>query len=263
MKRLFTLLTVMLLVATCWAQNADYLLKKDFQSEKKKISEGIDAAKKAGFDAKRIATKQVLVFDSLEKSLSGNEKVLKQFNDSLQKTTASFTYLKTRLDNISSKTKFYLRMIVVIFIISLLLILSIIFFQKKKSDEKIQILEEENKNLSEILKIEVDKIKEELKKSTNSILLTVHEFSANAATKIEQQDGKLEGFSAGLKEHINKFEKEQAANKSYMEEKLTAFLTKVEAEKNEHHSTHEKIDSEVKGLRSLHIKDIEELKAKL
>ncbi len=74
MKKCFTLITVMLFTVASWAQNADYLLKKDFQTEKKKISEGIDAAKKTGYDAKKIAAKQTTAFDSLAKNTSANEK---------------------------------------------------------------------------------------------------------------------------------------------------------------------------------------------
>jgi hypothetical protein len=57
--------------------------------------------------------------------------------------------------------------------------------------------------------------------------------------------------------------KEQALQKSRVDEQFKELLSKVNTEKTEHKSFHEKIESEVKGLRSLHVKDVEEIKAKL
>src|SRR5512141_2762989 len=105
MKRFFTLLAVMLFTVASWAQNTDYLLKKDFQSEKKKISDGIDAAKKSGIDAKKIATKQVAVIDSLSKNLTINEKMLVQTNDSLQRTAARFNEMENRVNTNSTRAQ--------------------------------------------------------------------------------------------------------------------------------------------------------------
>src|SRR5450830_802628 len=126
MKRCLTLLAVMLFTVASWAQNADYLLKKDFQSEKKKISEGIDAAKKTGIDAKKIAAKQVTVLDSLTKTLSANEKALAQTNDSLQKTAARFNALEARVSKSSTNAQNSLLVAVIVFAVLFLLLFALI-----------------------------------------------------------------------------------------------------------------------------------------
>jgi uncharacterized coiled-coil protein SlyX len=263
MKRCFTLLAVMLFAAASWAQNADYLLKKDFQSEKKKISDGIDAARKSGIDAKKIATKQVAVLDSLTKTLSENEKVLARTNDSLQKTASRFNDLDARVTKSSSNAQNLILVVVIVIAILLLLFLALIFFLKTKSDEKIRELSEGNMRLGESVKEEFAAMKEEQKKSAHTLSLTMHENSANLAARLEQSEEKQQTYIIELKEVVDKVVKDQSTQKSRVDEQLKEFLSKATAERTEHKSLHDKIESEVKGLRSLHVKDVEEIKAKL
>ncbi|HZX61739.1 MAG TPA: hypothetical protein VFE66_00920 [Bacteroidales bacterium] len=263
MKRCFTLLAVMLFTVASWAQNADYLLKKDFQSEKKKISEGIDAAKKTGIDAKKIATKQVTALDSLAKTLAANEKALAQTNDSLQKNAARFNDLEARVNKSSINTQNSVLVAVIVFAVLFLLLFALVFFLKRNSNEKVRELSEENMRLGESVKQESVLMKEELKKSADSLSLTLHEYSANFSAKIEQSEEKQRAFATELEEVVDKVVKEQALQKSRVDEQFKELLSKVNTEKTEHKSLHEKIESEVKGLRSLHVKDVEEIKAKL
>lgn len=252
MKRFFTLLTVMLFTAASWAQNADYLLKKDFQSEKKKMSDGIEVAKKAGYDAKKIATKQLTSIDSLIKVQVANEKVLAQTNDSLQKTTTRFKDLDVRVTKASTNAENLLLMAVIVIAIVFLLFLAFVFFMKSKTDEKISELAEENMRLAEAMKQDFAAISVEIKKS-----------AANLATRIEVCEDKQKSFATELEEVVDKVIKDQAIQKSSVEQRFNEFLSKVDADKKDHKTLHEKIDNEVKGLRSLHIQDVEEIKAKL
>jgi hypothetical protein len=263
MKRCFSLIAVMLFSVASWAQNTDYLLKKDFQSEKKKISEGIDAAKKTGIDAKKIATKQVTILDSLTKTLSANEKALVQTNDSLQKTAARFKDLESRVNKSSMNAQNSLLVAVIVFAVLFLLLFALVFLLKRNSNEKIRELSEENMRLGESVKQDFIEMKKEQKKSADALSMTLHENSANLAAKIEQSEEKQRTFTNELKEVVDKIVKEQTIQKSRIDEQLKEFLSKANAEKTEHKSLHEKIESEVKGLRTLHIKDVEEIKAKL
>jgi hypothetical protein len=262
MKRYFTMLAVMLFTVASWAQNTDYLLKKDFQSEKKKISEGIDAAKKTGIDAKKIAAKQVTLIDSLTKSLSANEKALAQTNDSLQKTAARFNELEARASKSSINAQNSILVAVIVFSVLFLLLFALVFFLKRNSNEKIRELSEENIRLGETVKQDFIEMKKEQKKFADALSLKLHENSANLAARFEQQEEKQKVFASELKEVVDKVVKEQVIQKSKIDEQLKEVLSKANEEKTEHKSLHEKIDSEVKGLRSLHIKDMEEIKTK-
>jgi uncharacterized coiled-coil protein SlyX len=263
MKKCFTLLVVALFSVASWAQNADYLLKKDFQSEKKKISEGIDAAKKAGIDAKRLATKQVTVFDSLEKLIASNEKTLKQTNDSLQNVTAKFKDLEVKVTKTSMNAQNYLLLAVIVIAIIFLLLLALIFFLKSKSDEKILELSEENSRMEETLKQEVLSVKDELKKSIDQFTRTIHEQDVKTATRIDRMEDKQLSLIAEVHDTSEKVMKEQAIQKSMIEERINEVISKLNSEKTNHLTLHDKIEMEVKGLRSLHEKDVEEIKAKL
>jgi methyl-accepting chemotaxis protein len=263
MKKIFTFLTVILITVASWAQNADYLLKKDYQSDKKKISDGIDAAKKAGFDAKKLATKQVTAFDSLAAILSANVKELKKTNDSLQKVTARFNDLDVRVSKKSSNAEDYLLLAVIVIAILFLLILALIFFMRSKADEKIRELAEEVAKLDESVKQDIAAMKEELKKSTDSLSKKLNEYSANSTAAIGRCEEKQRNFATELEEFVDKTVKEHANQLSKIDEKFNELSTKLNKERTEHKTSHDKLESDLKGLRSLHAKDIEEIKAKL
>jgi len=252
MKKLFTFFVVVLFAAAAWAQNADYLLKKDFQTEKKKITDGIDVARKAGIDAKRISAKHVAVIDSLTKLVANDQKLLAQTNDSLQKTAGRFNELQAKVDKTSANSRNYMTLLLVIIAVIFLLLLALIFFLKSKSDEKIRELSDENIKLGEAVKQEVSAMKFELNKTSESIALSVHQLSTQLTARIEQSEVKQTKAAAELGVVIDKLLKDQA--------ELQSHLT---SNKSEHKSLHEKIEAEVKGLRSLHTKDIEEIKSKL
>ena len=252
MKRFFTLLMVMLFTSASWAQNTDYLLKKDFQSEKKKMSDGIEVAKKAGYDAKKIASKQLTSIDSLIKVQVANEKVLAQTNDSLQKTTTRFKDLDIRVTKASTSAENLLLMAVIVIAIVFLLFLAFVFFMKSKTDEKIRELAEENMRLAEAMKQDFTALTLEMKKS-----------AANLATRIEIGEEKQKSFATELEEVVDKVVKDHAIQKSSVEQRFNEFLAKVDADKKDHKILHEKIDGEVKGLHSRHLQDLEEIRAKM
>jgi predicted PurR-regulated permease PerM len=263
MKKCFTLLTVILIAVASWAQNSDYLLKKDFQSEKKKISDGIDAAKKAGFDAKKLATKQVTAVDSLAAILSANEKVVKRTNDSLLKMTTRFNELDVKVTKSSSNAENYLLLAVIVIAILFLLFLALIFFMRSKADEKIHELAEEVTKLDETVTQDIASIKEELKKSTDSLSSNLHQFSDKFTAAIDRCEEKQRNFATELDEFVDKTFKEQTLQISKLDEKFNDLSAKLNAERTEHKTFHDKIESDLKGLRSLHAKDIDDLKAKL
>lgn len=263
MKKCFTLFTVILLTVASWAQNSDYLLKKDFQSEKKKISDGIDAAKKAGFDAKKLATKQVTAFDSLATILAANEKNLKRTNDSLQKIEARFNNLDVRVSKTSSNAENYLLLAIIVIAILFLLYLALVFFMRSKADEKIHELAEEIMKLDESVKQDLASVKEELKKSTESLSLKLNEYSASSTAAIGRCEEKQRNLATELDEFVDKTVNEHKLQISKVDEKINDLSAKLSTELKEHKTFHDKIESDLKGLRSLHAKDIEEIKAKL
>jgi len=263
MKKCFTLFTVMLITVALWAQNTDYLLKKDFQSEKKKMSEGIDAAKKIGFDAKKIATKQMTAFDSLSKLIAANEQNVKQANDSMVKMSAQFKDLDLKISKTSSNAQSYLLLAVIIIAILFLLLLALIFYLKSKADEKILELTEENMQLDESVKQDIAAIREEFKKSTDALSLSMHEFSANFAASIERCEEKQQSFATEFEVLVNKVAKEHELNISKIDEKFNDLISKLKTEQTEHKASHDKLESDLKGIKSIHIKDVEELKAKM
>jgi hypothetical protein len=262
MKHTLTFLVAVFFCIASIAQNADYLLKKDFQGEKKKISESIDAAKKTGMDAKKIAAKQFAAIDSLTRVIEANQKLVVRSNDSLLKMETKFMELEARMDKKTSSSQTSLFLVVFIFGAILVFLLSLVFYFKNKSDEKFRELNEEDLKLGEAVKQEVELLRAETKKSVDSISLEYHEHAANLFSTMELTEERQRQFALELEEVVDKIVKEQNLQKSSVET-LSLELKSEMLRKTEHLPVHEKLETEVKGLKTLHLKDIEELKAKI
>jgi hypothetical protein len=261
MKRYLTLLVTVFFTATLLAQNSDYLLRKDFQSEKKKISESIDAAKKQSADARKLVTKQAVIIDSLTKLIDAHAKMIAQANDSLQKTASGFNELQTRVDKKTSTSQNSLILAVIIIAIVILIMLVLIFLFKNRSDQKLRELGEENKKLGEAIREEVNLFHAEIRKTAESISAEFHAHEAALNAKLELAQQRQHQFATELEEVVDKIVKEQNAQKSAFDSRFSEIKTAL-VDKTEHKAAHDKLESEVKSLRTLHVKDIEELKAK-
>jgi hypothetical protein len=137
-----------------------------------------------------------------------------------------------------------------------LLLFALVFFLKRNSNEKIR-------ELSESVKEDLVRMKDEMKKSADALSLKMHENSANLAAKLELSEEKQQSTILEIKEAVDKMAKELAVQKTKVDEQIKEFISKTNTEKSEHKSLHDKIESEVKGLRTLHVKDVEEIKSKL
>jgi hypothetical protein len=89
-----------------------------------------------------------------------------------------------------------------------------------------------------------------MKKATDSFSKTLQEFSASFTAQIEQGEKKQRTFATELDEFVAKVLKEQANHISGVDEKFKELSSKLNAEKTEHKSLHDKIESEIKRLRS-------------
>jgi len=257
MNRYFSLVAAILFSVASMAQNNDYLSKKEFQVEKKTIANGIDAARKAGLDAKRLVLKQAAISDSLIKLNAANEKMLAQTNDSLQKTAARFNDLQTRVDKKTSTSQNSLIIVVIIIAVLFLFLLVLIFYFKSKSDGKIRELNDENIKLGESVRQEVSQSKEHITKTASAMSLELHEHTANLAAKVEVTEERQRQFALELEDFVDKVVKDQKLQTSSLESRLIELKSAL-IDKNEHKSVHEKLETEIKNLRSLHVKDNEE-----
>ena len=74
-----------------------FISNKDFQTEKKKLYDGINAAKKTGLDVKKSLTKQNQTLDSLTQLLSGYQVQLAKSNDSISSLSGKVNDLQNQL----------------------------------------------------------------------------------------------------------------------------------------------------------------------
>ncbi|MCX6243935.1 MAG: hypothetical protein NTU98_04455 [Bacteroidetes bacterium] len=251
MNRYFTLLAAIVISVASMAQNADYLSKQDFQAEKKKISEGIDAAKKNGFEAKKLVTKQVAIIDSLTKLIAANEKMVAVTNDSLRKTISEIDNLEAKFEKKASTSQHSLFLSVIIVAILYLVLFVLVIYFRTKWAAKMREVSEENQKLSDALKQEAILLKEHFDKKAQSLSLEFHEHAANLSAKEERTEERQRQLALELEDLMDNIVKDHDLQK-------TIYETMV----SENKSAHEKLETELKNLKSQHTKDIQDIKSK-
>ena len=259
MNRYLTFLAAFLVSFASTAQNNDYLLKKDFQNEKKTISEGINTARKTSSELKKLLSKQAEITDSLVRVIATNEKLLARTNDSLLKTATRFNDLQANVEKRTSNSQNSLVLAVIIISVLLLFLLALIFYFKNKSDARIRELSEENLKLGEGFRQDLSHLKEQITKTASSMSLELHEHSANIATKLEMTEERQRQLAVELEDLVDKMVKDHNLQTSSLDARLSELKSAI-IQKDEHRSVHEKLETEIKGLRSLHTKDMEEIR---
>src|ERR1039457_6528378 len=93
MKNILLFILSVFLFTVTSAQTADYLQKKEFQTEKKKIYDNIDAAKKPVSDIRKLVTHQNLQIDSLNNVVKAFAAQNANYADSVNKMSARVNFL--------------------------------------------------------------------------------------------------------------------------------------------------------------------------
>jgi hypothetical protein len=97
---MISLLTIMLLSCSMFSQNPDYLLRKDYQAEKRKLTDNIN-------NLNRLIAKQAQKIDSLSAIATGNMIIIQQQAEQLKNLSASVFDLQSRSGKIKKQADWY------------------------------------------------------------------------------------------------------------------------------------------------------------
>ena len=203
MKKLLSLCSLVCICAGLLAQNPDYLQKKDFQNEKKKISESIIMVKK-------IVLIQDKILDSLSKKLDAQQMKIDAVSDSLLQKSDNIRQLNGVVAENQSKAEFYKVYFWVGLIISLVLFLIVFFYLTGKFKKlKLEFLETE-KIFNERIESETKGLKEALigqeeknQALTRGLKLEITELKAILQHKETEHEQKHEAYAATVMEQFN------------------------------------------------------------
>jgi hypothetical protein len=247
---LFTLLVF--IFATVGAQTTDYLQKKEFQTEKKKIYDNIDAAKKPASDLKKQVTRQSLKIDSLNNVVKIFSVQNTVYADSINKMGATVTALDEKLKVNHAWMKTRLGQLLIITIILLLFVLVCFFILRRKIQANFVLLKENADKNSARLDTEIEAIRMELKESLAKMKGMSDELTKNISNRFDQFEAehgqvhlKIQDNNSSLKEQIQVIresaEEKYQTFKSSFAQKTDEILSQTKAIKSQ-------VDKEIQVL---------------
>jgi hypothetical protein len=260
MKTILSLILSMLLVITAGAQTTDYISKQDFQAEKKKLNEGIFAAKKTGLEAKKSLTQQDQKIDSLVRLIEVNRLMLAASNDSISKMNLQVSDLQNQVNQ--KKTTLRTGLILAFIILFILIIISLIwiFMVKKKMEENFRVLTESNEKtgvkIDEGFKATEEKVKsfsDEISQKVSSGLSQIDMRAAN----LEQQ---MKTQAVALDEKLGKSKEENELLIKKEDEKLNMLQSLIDKNARELTDRLNSLEKNQKELESGFIEKVNALK---
>jgi septal ring factor EnvC (AmiA/AmiB activator) len=255
MKTVLSLILLISLFIPAGAQTTEFLTNKDFQTEKKKLNEGINAAKKTGLETKKNLAKQNQTIDSLTQLIKDYQVQLAESNDSISSMNVTVNNLQNKVDQ--KKTSLRNQLIFVFgFIILLVVILFVwIFMIKKKSDQNFISLSDAAEKTNNKIDDGTIKFGEEIKGNRELIKATSDDLNQQLksglgqfeirAGHIEQQ---IKDYTGIIEGKINKTKEENELLVKTQADKLNTLQTLVENKNQELTALISSLEKNQKGI---------------
>jgi hypothetical protein len=260
MKKLVFITLLAFLFGTAGAQTTDYLQKKEFQTEKKKIYDNIDAAKKPSSELKKLVSKQSLKIDSLANLVKSFGTQTARFNDSINKMSATVASLSDQLDSSRQKTWKSIIQVIVMLAIILLLGLVAFFILWRKIKTNFEVLNEHSELINEKIDKQTGAIRIEVIEGVAKMQAIAEEMNqkfANRFDQFEAQHGqvhmKIQDYTSSLKEELEGIrvssEEKFQTFKSALAVKADELLAQTKAIKSQVEKDIQVLSSELKKVR--------------
>jgi hypothetical protein len=240
MKTVLLLIASIFLFISAGAQMTEFLTNKDFQTEKKKLNEGINAAKKTGLETKKTLAKQNQTIDSLIRLISGYQVQLTKSNDSISIMSVKIENLQTKVDQ--KKTSLRNRLIFGFGFTILLVILAFIWIYmiKKKSDQHFSSLSDADKKTNYKIDQGLIKVGEEIKGNKELIKASSDDLNQQLKSSLGQfeiRTGHIEqqikDYTAIIEGKINKTKEENDLLVKTQADKLNTLQSLIEQKNQE------------------------------
>lgn len=270
MKTFLLLMVSIFLFMITGAQTTEFLSTKDFQIEKKKLSDGINAAKRTALDAKKTLSTQNQALDSLFKLLSFYQVQQAISNDSISTLSVKVINLQNQLDQ--KKTSSRNNMIFVFAFILLLFLLAfiLIFRIKKKSDQNFLSLSESDEKTNNKIDQGLNKVSEEIKGNKDLIKALSDDLNHQLKTGLGQFETRAVHIEQQIKDYTGIIEgmitKNQEGNNLLLkkqEDKMNAFQSQVDQKNQELTALINSVEKSQKVIAPGIMEDVTALKSQL
>lgn len=256
MKKLLFFTILVFMFATAGAQTTDYLQKKEFQTEKKKIYDNIDAAKKPASEVKKLVNRQSLKIDSLSNLVKTFGVQNAHYADSINKMSATISSLNDQVkinhDNMRRRFGHMLIMLAIL----LILILGTFIFLWRKIQGNFAILNDHGERINAKLDREIGGLRLELIDALAKMVAMSDELNQKISSRFDHFETEHEQIHQKMQENNSSMKEQIQVIRESAEEKFQTFKSALAAKADE-------FLSQTKALKSQVDKDIQTLTSEL
>jgi len=200
MKKLLAFLFVAFLAAQAGAQTTDYLHQKDFQAEKKKIYDGINASKKQISEIRKADAKFVAALDSLQRKLTLYSGELARNADSLSKANSELASMKAEAAKHKMAPR-WVRLLMCALTAGLLIAaFTLIYLFRGQTNRQLESLAGLDKKTNDRLDAEANGLRNGLQASRETINVMTAEMNQRIATGLASLESKFQQLEKQVKD---------------------------------------------------------------
>jgi hypothetical protein len=256
MKKLLFFIILVFIFATAGAQTTDYLQKKEFQTEKKKIYDNIDAAKKPASELKKLVNRQSLKIDSLNNlvKIFGVQNAL--YADSINKMSATVWSLNDQVKINHDRTRKHFIYVLIMLVILFVLILGTFIILWRKIQGNFAILNDHGERINAKLDREIGALRLEVTNGIAKMHAMSDELNQKISSRFDHFETEHTQIHQKMQENNSSLKEQIQGIRESAEEKFQNFKSALAAKGDE-------FLSHTKALKSQVDKDIQTLASEL
>jgi hypothetical protein len=265
MKRSLLFFACLVMACVAFSQNAGYLTKEDFQSEKKKLTDNLNTSRKGLSDVKKILNEQKIRLDSLNLLLAAeknNDGILRDSLDKARAQIAALTVSLQKKDSLSKGTTLLFFIIILALLVAAFILLgrlrqSTLAMNASVKESLDSLLRKTEQEKGELLGL-LTGLREDLDRKLD----------AHHRENLKEEEDLRNGMHSEWEQALRTHEEQQAVQNSQSEkrwgeigEKVAAFSAGVQKVKESLSSDLESVRNALKGELTKHTSDFHTKKA--
>lgn len=256
MKKILFFTILAFMFGKAGTQTTDYLQKKEFQTEKKKIYDNIDAAKKPASELKKLVNRQSLKIDSLNNLLKtfGVQNAL--YADSINKMSVTVYSLNDKVKSNHDRTRMHFIYVLIMLAILFILILGTFIILWRKLQANFATLNDHGERINAKLDSEIGALRLELTDGLAKMHAASDELNQKISSRLDHFEAEHAQIHQKIQENNDLLKKQIQVIRDSAEEKFQNFKSALAAKTDE-------FLSQTKALKSQVDKDIQTLTAEL
>jgi hypothetical protein len=207
MKKFFTLLMMIALVIPLFAQTTEMVTRKEFQDDRKKQNDNIEASKRGVAENRKMMTRQAAMMDSLKVVVRVTQSMIRENEDSLSAYSGKIQSLEQSVNQNKLNSRNYVIITLVIFgflfIIAFILIFLFRSRQERKAVELKTEMEQLQASLAEV-QMGIEKVRESIRITSAELSRSITDSMAQFERKHISLHDEINGKADQLQEKLDK-----------------------------------------------------------